>query len=624
MKKYSTDKFQPMWVYLWALVGLIFVTVGCNGSDLPENEAVSGAPVVVTEVVSVQGTELVVTRIVQQTAVPVLPTVQPVDAQTDEWVVLDTAYVRSGPPAIDPQKNMSQDGIDLVENIFVGLTRFNYQTQAVEPMLAREWEASDNGRTWTFDLRDDIYWVTAGEPDANGLATVTPVRRVTAQDVVFAVQRACHPDTDTPEAFILFIITGCETVHTSTEVTAADLNAIGVHALNENTLRISLNKPAAYLPAITSMWLFRPLPPEMITEFGDGWQEDWADEDISLMTSGPYFPHSGELKTLQWNPLWPEAAQGNVDMVQILYLGEEMNALQLWDAKRLDVLDINPRPLSQLSERQQVAVRTVPQQVAHYMMFNFDSGVFREPELRRAFSAAIDREQLIEDLFGEQPAFPMRHLMPPGVLGGLPVDEVGIGYNPDYARQQMAASGFRSCRLMPDITFLVSSSDRSLQQAESMRRMWIEELDCTEEQIQIEQVQFGTLLANTRQEAGADRPDIWELAWASYYPDAHNWMGNLMHCEDSENRPRRPCSAVDDQIREANSVVDLADRAALYRQIENVFFGEGGVMPLTPLYVQGDQMLAQSWVGFVPGSFGGAQFDRYVLDYERKELELSR
>jgi ABC-type transport system substrate-binding protein len=154
--------------------------------------------------------------------------------------------------------------------------------------------------------------------------------------------------------------------------------------------------------------------------------------------------------------------------------------------------------------------------------------------------------------------------------------------------------------------------------------MWVEELECREDQIKIEQVQFGTLLANTRANAGEMRPDLWELAWASYYPDAQNWMGDLLHCQESENRQTRPCSEVDELIRQANSTIDGAERAALYREIEHAFFGENGIMPIVPLYIRGESVLMQGWLSFTPALFGGEQYDTYVINETEKELQRSR
>jgi oligopeptide transport system substrate-binding protein len=536
-------------------------------------------------------------------------------------VRLDLAYIRNDAPTVDPQTSVDDAGRDLIVNLFAGLTQYNHQLNVVEPALAESWDISADGRTWTFYLRDDIFWMRPpGFSDNN--AAATPVRPVTANDFVFTIERICSRQVDTPDAFILFLIAGCENVYQLVNATEVDIANIGAEALNERTLQITLIKPAAHFLAITSMWFLRPLPQELIAEYGNNWWTQMAPEEA--LFSGPFLPTSEELTTLVRNPYWPtDLRTGNVDLVNIRYLTDEKLARELWEVRAFDIVPLRGRDLETSTITAQNNARFVSEQTLFYLGFNFESGVFREPEVRRAFSAAIDREALAEEVYGRD-AFPVRHLIPAEVIGGLPVDEVGMGYNPDYARQQMAASGFSSCRLMPPITFMVSSSDLSLLQAEIMRRMWVDELNCQEEQIVIEQVQFGTLLANTRNDAGNARPDMWELGWASYYPDAQNWMGDLVHCADSENRQKRPCGQVDDLIRQAVAVQDLTRRRELYREIENELFGEQGIFPIAPLYIRGDYLLVHTWVDFTPATFGGEQFARFQVDMERKLLELSR
>lgn len=588
---------------------------GCRTTNVVEDSS----HIVVTEVYIITGEEIVVTRVIELTPTPTpAPTAVPAEARGP--VTLDISFVRDTVPAIDPQQNVSQDSVDLIENLFVGLTRFNHKTNRIEPLLAKTWEISENGRVWTFNLRDDIFWVKPLNTMVDGLYDVEAVRPVTAGDVVFAIQRACNSKPNTPDAFTLFIIRGCEQVNTTPNATLADLERIGVTALNDTTLQFTLTKPAAHFLTLTSLWFMRPLPPELIEAHGDDWQ---SETEAEWMTSGPFFPLTPELKTLQINPLWPLPVSGNIDQVNILYIPTAKDALALWQGRQIDLVDATNVDVNLADERIVNKLQLVPQQTLYYLGFNFDSGVFREPGIRSAFAAAIDRDKLAEELFGIQ-ATGLRHLIPPGAVGSLPAGEVGQGYSPDYARQQLAASGFGGCRLMPQITFLVSSSDLSLQQAELIQRMWIDELNCTEDQIKIEQVQFGTLLANTRRGGGDVRPDVWELAWASYYPDAHNWMGDLLHCEDSENRVNRPCSAEDDLIRQANATFDEGERTAIYHQLENRFFSEGGIMPLAPLYIRNERRLVQTWLGYTPALFGGEQYDTYLIDADRKVLEQSR
>lgn len=579
------------------------------------------------------GVQSIVTRIVQQiTFVTSTPDPAAAAAQLQPPVELDISLTGQL-PNLDPGFASRQSQLDLTQNLFAGLTNFNPDTNTIEPELARSWSVGPDGRTWIFNLRDDIFWVRprSPRPGSKDLWSATTVRPVTADDVVFAIQRICSRNVATELAFSVFIIEGCEQVFTTLEPTEEDLNSIGIRATDPTTLEIKLNEPAGYFLTLTSMPFFQPVPRDLVSdqgaewlnaigEYSSGWQTP-----RNLVTSGPYLPVSSQLTSqfavLHRNPLWPIEYSGNVDVIRINFL-EDTDAFELWKSRRLD---ISPLPTSEREstlQRSASKVRTIPNQVLFYIGFNFGSGVFGEPEVRRAFSAAIDREELLDELYNGR-GLVMRHATVPGVVAALPVGELGVGYSPDYARQQMAASSIRSCRLLPEVTLLVSSADLSLRQAEIMRDMWVEELDCLKESINIEQVQFGALLARTQPDSPS-RPDMWELAWAPTFPDAHNLISDLLHCQDSENRQNRECSEADMLIRRASSTVDPAERTALYRQAEGLFFNENGLSPIAPLYIRSQEIVIHDWVNFNPVAFGGQQWNRINLDANLKILEQSR
>jgi ABC-type oligopeptide transport system substrate-binding subunit len=383
-----------------------------------------------------------------------------------------------------------------------------------------------------------------------------------------------------------------------------------------------LTEPASYFLSITSLSFMSPVPIEYVLEMGEEWSEI-----SNIYMSGPFVLASqslaGTRTVLQRNPFWPLPFSGNVDVVNILHFDDPMDAFLLWEDRNLDLSPVPVVDQTSIMNRYDQKVVIVPDQAVFYLAYNFESPVFSNPAVRKAFGWAIDRERLIREVHGGQ-GLPMRHLSPPGVFGAPPVPEVGSGYNPDRAREQMLISGYSDCRLMPPVTYMVSATDLSLQQAELLRGMWQEELNCPEDQIIIEQVQFGTLLASTRPDAGAARPDIWDLGWASYYPDANNWMQDVLSCTHSENRQNRTCSDVDTLIDNA-AVSDVeSTRIDLYREIERLFFAEDGLEAISPLYARADYLLKQSWVTFVPASFGGEQYDTYLIDLDVKALEQSR
>lgn len=542
---------------------------------------------------------------------------QPADdsQEVQRPVVLELPLLTDDLPFVDPQAVNSQLEIDLAENLFIGLTRMNPMTQEIEPALAASWDVSENGRIWTFNLRDDVFWVRPQETSSGW--TLDPIAPIVAEDVVWAIQRACQRETNMPDVVVLFVIQGCEDIHDLGTVAPTELARVGVSALDTQTVRFTLTKPSAYFLTITSLWFTRPVPKALMNDP----EEPWTTPE-NYVTSGAFY-RLPDRSTLRANPLWPLPFTGNVDSVTYIFVQEEDKAVELWDEQGLDVVTLPPGSQEVYQERFGERLQFLPEQTLFYLGFNFDSGVFKNADIRQAFSAAIDREALVEALYAGQ-AIGMRHLTPPGVLGAPLPDEVGMGYDPDQARILMAESQYGNCRLMPPITYLANTSDLSLLQAELIRDMWIEELDCTEEQIVIEQTQFGSLLANTRRDAGAARPDIWELGWASYFPDAHNWLNDLMHCQESENRMNRPCGEVDDRIRQAGLEQNLAARLAAYREIESTFFSQNGLMPVIPLYTPGDYLLVQGWLAFTPVNFGGEQYDRYQILADRKRLEQDR
>lgn len=589
--------------------------------------------VVVTEVVEIGGEEIVVTQVISQTAAAPPPPTAPPQTPPPRLITLDVSIVGEL-PNLDPQQASSNDSFDLIENLFAGLSNFNQETQQVEPELAREWEISPDGRTWTFHLRDDIYWVQPNPaPEAaNQPLTAEAIRPVVADDVVFAIQRACSRLTETPNAFVLFVIEGCQAINTLPEPTEEDLARIGIRALDPTTLEISLTHPASYFLTITTLPLFHAVPRELVEEQGDLWQtpagtygEGWQ-TPRHIITSGPFLPPpeglAAETVRLYKNPLWPLPTKGNADVVTLQFVDETMASYEVWQDKMLDVSPLPPEAREDFMQRTPDKAKLVTNETVFYLGFNFDSAVFREPAARRAFSAAIDRQLLIEEMLDGR-AQPLRHFTPPGVFGAPPVNEVGVGYSPDYARQQMANTGFRDCKLIPEITVLVSTADLSLLQGELLRDMWITELGCEEALIQFEQVSFGQLLARTTRQS-EQRPDMFELAWPASFPDAHNVLTDLLHCNGGENRQNRPCAEEDSLLRQAGITPNVEERRGLYRQAESLFFGDTGTFPVIPLYVRGDYTVVQSWVDFTPARFGGEQYDTYVLDDETKQLERSR
>lgn len=616
-----------------ALLGVLFVGCRLWGGPAP-------TPIVVTEVVTFDdGETVVITRVLTPTPTRNVPTPAPTIPVRPQPVTLDIGVIQPFAP-LDPQRASGRLAMDLIENVYVGLTHYNQSANRVEGELAERWAVSVDGRVYRFELRDDFFWVQALLPtgsrfrpaEPEPLAEVATIRPVDAEDVTAAVRRACSAENQTDEVSVLYIIEGCERVHNLAQPSERDLATIGVTALTSRIVEFRLREPAAWFPALLTLPALRPIPREQVARAATDRAFDWLDP-TRFTSSGPFLlspltdlaAQPNPVVVLQRNPHWPADRQlsGNVELVNLLRFESRLAAHTQWAANQLD---LTPLPAS-LSGQYLGPVTYPPLRATtevFYLGFNLDSPLFSVPEVRRAFSAAIDREVLLERIAGGR-GLPMRHFVPPGVQHAAPIDQAGLGYSPDYARLQMLQSGFRACQLLGEITYLVNATDAALQQAEALIDMWVKELGCAREQFRVQQVRFGTLLANTARQAGPARPDLFDLGWSSFVPDAHDWFYTVLHCRGGENRPNRPCAEVDRWIEQAAVNPSFDERSRFYRQIENAFFGEGGSAPIAPLYVRADYMLTQNWVlAYLTAPFGGEPYDGYWVDGEIKQFERSR
>ena len=621
----SRNRTVSIWLFVGGMICILGLMACAGGGD--ESEESSGIPEepTATATTAISPQEVIITRIVRQEVTVMVATPQPIEAE----IQLDIGFAGGRITTLDPQRAERDNELDLVENLFAGLTRLDVRTGQVIGMLAESWEVSEDGLIWTFALRDDIHWVrpvaASSIPllsEGDTLGELQTVRPILADDFVYAIRRACDPADDTLNSFTLFIIAGCEEVALRTAATTADLANIGVSAPDPLTVVFTLSEPASYFLTLTSTPLMRPIPPEIAADAP--FNTDWSiPENDQLVSNGPYFldPESilGTRIVLRRNPFWPHNAGGNVDVIQIVEVESRVEGLALWEERDLDVVPLPVSAQGSYFDRSPQKIEQVVEPIVFYMAFNYDSTVFSKPELRRAFSAAIDRERIIEEVY-ERQGVSMRHFSPPSIFGAPPVQELGVGYDPDFARLQLVAGGVTACRFLPPIRYMIGSSDAALFQAELIRDMWQEVLGCPEENIIIEQVQFGTLLANTRQEAGNLRPDVWDLGWSLYYPDAHNVFIEVLHCSESDNRMKRPCSEVDELLYRAARAMP-EQRPQVYRRIEESLFGEDGLMPVAPIYARAGYLLRQTWVSFQPAGFGGEQFDTYMVDWELKQIE---
>jgi oligopeptide transport system substrate-binding protein len=502
---------------------------------------------------------------------------------------------------LDPQRADFTSAVDVVEQLFLGLTNIHPETGEIVPEMAADWTVDDDGRMWTFTLRDDVPWVR-WDP-ASGEAEI--VGMVTARDFEYSIRRACDPRLYPYVAGMLGgIIAGCDTLADMPpdRVTAADYEQVDVHALDDFTLQIRLYAPAGYFLALTTLTAFYAVPREVVEGYGDGWTIPGV-----MVTNGPFmldeYPQRDRYVLLR-NPYLPGALHGpgNVDRVIIDIVENTDTAYRLYQAGQLDVVEVPATEWRFVRDDPTYADQLVarPEPVIFYFGFSYDKVPFDDERVRRAFGASVDRERFIEEVRQGRDR-PMIHLTPPGVGGAVPVDEIGIDYDPVYARAQLAAAGYPHCQGFPAITIMTYTGAGDW--ADFLADSAHEVLGCDPSLFHIKEVAFFELFESIDpQTSTIDRPHIWTFGWGPNFPDAHDWIMPVLYC-GADNYFKRPCTQVDDLLEQAAAAVDLPLREALYARATARFFGDStgrrpieGEYPLIPLYQRVEHLLRQPWV----------------------------
>lgn len=233
----------------------------------------------------------------QSTAQPTAP----VAASAVEPVTLNV-NLGAEPPTLDPSLATDGFSLNVAENLFMGLTNLT-SDGSVEPELATDWSASEDGLTYTFNMREDALWVRH-DPDSG----VEQLRPVTAFDVVYGVRRTCDPRTASDYAYVDYIIEGCAELNmadpdalTEDELRAL-IDGVGVTAPDTYTVQFTVHTPASYFPAIAGMWINWPQYREVIESAGEQWTEPG-----NIVTNGPYllteWRHNDSM-VVEKNPTW--------------------------------------------------------------------------------------------------------------------------------------------------------------------------------------------------------------------------------------------------------------------------------------------------------------------------------
>ncbi|WKA53735.1 peptide ABC transporter substrate-binding protein [Planococcus shixiaomingii] len=299
-------------------------------------------------------------------------------------------------PSMDSAVAEDEVTFNILNNVNEGLFRLN-QENIAEPAIAEgEPEISADGLTYTFKLRD-ANW-SDGTP-------------VTANDFVFAWQRAVDPETGSP--YGPYMMGG--TIKNATQIAEGDMDKseLGIEATDDKTLVVTLERPVPYFISLMSFGTFYPQKEEFVTEKGD----DYASNSDNVLYNGPFMLTGWDGTGLEWalekNPEYWDAETVQLDAINFDVVKEPSTAVNLYTSGEKDRATLTGEFAMQYAQDPEVVRELDPS--TFYLKFNQERDGEKTPlanvNIRKAIAMAFNKQDLTDVVLADG-SLPANYLVP--------------------------------------------------------------------------------------------------------------------------------------------------------------------------------------------------------------------
>ena len=375
------------------------------------------------------------------------------------------------PQTFDPAFAAVPPDTDAVRAIFEGLTDYDPRTLQPIPAVAKSWESSDDGRVWTFYLRDDALW-SNGEP-------------VVAQDFVRSWQRAVRIGQLSPHTELLTNIVGgrpgsvevgekqksvSRTGRPQQPQTRTGNQTFGAEALGDHTLRVRLRHADPSFPALVSHSVFRPVKLNNETHLGRLTPAELVSNGAFLLSKTGSDRVLLERATQYWG-----RSDVELQLVEFVGAADAESALAAYRAGDVDAVSNAPfEPLALKLLMPYKDFRRSTYGALTYYSFNTSKPPFDDVRVRQALAIAIDRERISrDDLDGATE--PARKFLPESMSSSdKPVVDKSelLDQDTQQAKSLLSEAGFPDGEGFPKVRLLINRNEQQRIVAQSIAAMW--------------------------------------------------------------------------------------------------------------------------------------------------------
>lgn len=391
---------------------------------------------------------------------------------------------------------------------------------------------------------------------------------------------------------------------------------IGVEAVDDYTLRVTLVQPAPYFLGLTPHQWFRVLHRPTIEKHGTQWTNA-----ANIVVSGAFTLEAqrpyNEI-VVKKNPNYWDAATVKLNKIIFYPLQDNTTKMNLYKAGEVDALSNHTVPSAWLDLIKPLRdYMNAPEIAIEYYSFNCKTGPTANPKVRRALNMAIDKVALAK---WKKIVLPLTAFTPEGIFPGYPQPK-GDEFNPERAKQFLAEAGYKDAsgkfdpKKVPvsEIELTYNPDGANAQTAEFIQAQWKQNLGIT---IPLKSIEFRTFL---QQRSRVEFKGIARNGWVGDYMDPYTFLALMT--KDGEGGTGWVNPEYDKMLNEANATLDPAERFKKLAKAEAFMLEE---QPAIPLMTNAVNAMKKPYVKGLEPNPGTMHAWKFVyIEYERAKWDAS-
>ena len=481
------------------------------------------------------------------------------------------------PQGLDPHVVTGIPEHHIVSALFEGLAVKNPYNLESEPGVALRWDISNDGRTVTFYLNPEARW-SNGDP-------------MTAEDYVWSWQRALNPAMGNQYAYMLYPVKNAEAFATGK---LTDFTQVGIQALDDHTLQVSLNAPTPYFIQLMDHYSTFAVHRPTIEKFGKATDRftRWTRVE-NIVGNGPFVLSEWKLNrrisVTKSDTYWD---RDNVKLNGIVYyptenISSEERMFRVGQLHTSNAIPLDKIPVYRAMDNSPYV--NAPYLGTYYYLLNINQPPLDDVRVRQALAMAIDRQKMISTVM-HSAYVPAYSITPPDTLGYNPPRL--FDHDVSKAQALLRDAGYPNGEGWPGLELVYNTSESHRKVAVALQQMWKDALN-----IEI-------TLTNQEWKVYLDSVDQMNFqmarrGWIGDYVDANNFL-DLFLCAGGNNNTGFCDPAYDDMIlHQAPQATTREARYAIFHKAETLLMEQ---MPIIPIYTYTSSHLIHPSVKGMPSN----------------------